>query len=66
MSVIETLEAMEAGFIHAGELAPLLGMHKDKLYAKTKNGEVPHFRVLGRVKYDPKVIANWLKQREVC
>jgi len=64
MTVIETLKA-KRGLIHAEELAALLGMNKDKLYRKTKAGEVPHFRVLGRVKYDPAVIAAWLEQREV-
>ena len=64
VTVKETLNAM-TGLIHAEKLAPLLGMNKDKLYQKTKKGEVPHFRVLGRVKYDPKVIAAWLEEREV-
>ena len=64
MTVIETLKT-KRGLIHAEELAALLGMNKDKLYRKTKAGEVPHFRVLGRVKYDPVVIAAWLEQREV-
>lgn len=54
-----------AGLIHAGELAPLMGMPKDKLYEKTRAGEVPHLRVLGRVKYDPWVIADWLAEREI-
>ena len=63
MTVVEQLNA-KAGLIHADELAPLLGMNRDKLYQKTKAGEVPHFRVLGRVKYDPHVIADWLKKRE--
>lgn len=63
MKVIEQLRAMR-GLIHAKELAPLLGMNEDKLYQKTKAGEVPHFRVLGRVKYDPHVIADWLQPRE--
>lgn len=64
MTVIEQLLGM-CGLIHAAELAPLLGMNKDKLYKDTKAGNVPHFRLLGRVKYDPCVIAAWLQQREV-
>jgi excisionase family DNA binding protein len=64
MTTIEELRAMK-GLIHVDNLAPLLGMPKDKLYKKTKAGEVPHYRVLGRVKYDPHVVAEWLAQREV-
>jgi predicted DNA-binding transcriptional regulator AlpA len=65
MTVIKRLKSMR-GLMHAEELADLLGMNVDKLYKKTKAGEVPHFRVLGRVKYDPRVIARWLELREVC
>jgi len=65
MTVIEQLKAMR-GLMHAEELAEILGMNRDKLYKKTKAGEVPHFRVLGRVKYDPQVIARWLEKREFC
>ena len=64
MTVVEQLRAKN-GLIHAEELASLLGMNRDKLYQKTKAGEVPHYRVLGRVKYDPQIIADWLEQREV-
>jgi len=63
MPVIEQLREMR-GLIHAEALAPLIGMNKDKLYQKTKAGEVPHFRLLGRVKYDPHVIADWLEKGE--
>ena len=64
VTVVEQLNATK-GLIHAEELALLLGMNRDKLYKKTKAGEVPHYRVLGRVKYDPEVIARWLQLREV-
>jgi predicted DNA-binding transcriptional regulator AlpA len=64
MTVVEQLKA-KRGLIHADELAPLLGMNTDKLYQKTKAGEVPHYRLLGRVKYDPCVIIEWMQQREV-
>ena len=64
MSVIEKLRG-KTGLIHAEELAQLLAMNKDKLYQKTKAGEVPHYRILGRIKYDPHIVAEWLGQREV-
>lgn len=62
MTVIEQLMTMR-GLINAADLAALLGVPKDKLYKKTKAGEVPHFRLLGRVKYDPHAIATWMRQR---
>ena len=64
MTVIEKLEAKQ-GLIDAKEAALILGMHKDKLYAKAKAGDVPHYRVLGRVKFDPAILAQWLEDRHV-
>ena len=63
MTLIEQLTQMR-GLIDAQKTASLLGMHKDKLYKEAKAGEIPHFRILGRVKFDPQVLAEWLKQRE--
>jgi len=64
MTVIESLKT-KRGLIDAMETASLLGMHKDKLYAKAKAGEIPHYRVLGRVKFDPAILAQWLEDRRV-
>ena len=57
VTVIEELRARR-GLIDAGGMAEILGMNLDVLYRKTKDGLVPHFRILGRVKYDPQVIAD--------
>ena len=65
MTVIEQLKA-KRGLIDAEETALLLGMHKDKLYKKAKAGEIPHYRILGRVKFDPAVLAQWLEERQVA
>jgi excisionase family DNA binding protein len=62
VTVIDKLMT-KSGLIDAAELAELLGMNKDKLYKKTRAGEVPHYRLLGRVKYDPNVIVAWMRQR---
>jgi hypothetical protein len=64
MTVIDHLKA-KIGLMDAEELALRLGMNKDKLYRKAKGGAVPHYRVFGCVKYDPLVIAEWLRGREV-
>lgn len=64
MHVIEELRA-KRGLMDASPVAEILGMNLDVLYRKTKDGLLPHFRILGRVKYDPHVIADWLEERQV-
>ncbi|HLH35284.1 MAG TPA: helix-turn-helix domain-containing protein [Alloacidobacterium sp.] len=62
--MIEQLTVMR-GLIHAQKAAMLLGTYKDKLYRKAKAGEIPHYRVLGRLKLDPAILARWLEGRHV-
>lgn len=64
MTVIEKL-LVERGLIDVKKTALLLGMHEDKLYKKAKTGEIPHYRVLDRVKFDPATLAQWLEERQV-
>jgi hypothetical protein len=64
MHGIEELRA-KRGLMDARPMAEILGMNLDVLYRKSKEGLIPHFRILGRVKYDPQVIADWLEEREV-
>jgi hypothetical protein len=62
MHAIEELRA-KRGLMDAKPMAEILGMHLDVLYRKSKEGLIPHFRILGRVKYDPQVITDWLEER---
>lgn len=64
MTVIARLKAKQ-GLIDAKEAAPLLDINKEVLYRKARAGLVPHFRILGQVKFDPVVLAEWLEEREV-
>jgi predicted DNA-binding transcriptional regulator AlpA len=64
MTLIETLRGRR-GLINAKETAALLGMNKEVLYRKAKAGAVPHIRILGQVKFDPAVLAEWLEERQV-
>ena len=64
MTLIETLKGRQ-GLMDAKEVAPLLDMNKEVLYRKVKAGLVPHFRILGQVKFDPVVLAEWLEERQV-
>jgi len=64
MTVITKLRAKQ-GLMDAKDVAPLLDMNKEVLYRKAKAGLVPHFRILGQVKFDPVMLADWLEERQV-
>jgi predicted DNA-binding transcriptional regulator AlpA len=64
MTVIAKLKTKQ-GLIDAKEVARLLNMNKEVLYRRVKAGLVPHFRILGKVKFDPVVLAEWLEERQV-
>ena len=64
MTLIETLKGRQ-GLMDAKEVAPLLDMNKEVLYRKAKAGLVPDFRILGQIKFDPVVLAEWLEERQV-
>lgn len=57
---------LRRGMMCAKEVAPLIDMNLDVLYRKLKTGEVPHFRYLGQIKFDPYRLAAWLEEHEVC
>jgi predicted DNA-binding transcriptional regulator AlpA len=65
LGVVENLRERR-GLMDAEETAAILGLNSQVLYRKAKAAEIPHFRFLGRVRFDPGVIADWLKGREVC
>lgn len=46
------------GLMDAKEVAPLLNMNKEVLYRKTKAGMIPHFRILGQIRFDPAMLAE--------
>lgn len=45
------------------ELAGLTGISRKTLYAKSKAGTIPTTRISGSVKYDPALIADWLREQ---
>lgn len=45
------------------ELAALIQFSSKTLYAKVKAGTVPVTRLGGSIRFDPKLIADWLRER---
>ena len=41
-------------------LAAFLGYSRNHVYALCRRGEIPHFRVLGIIRFDPAAVHAWL------
>lgn len=50
----------------ASELAELLGCSGKHIYALAKTGRMPHLRIGGMIRFDPRVTAAWLRERCVA
>jgi hypothetical protein len=64
ISLVEELR-MRRGLLSAKKAAERLSMNLQVLYRRAKAGEVPHLRIFGRVKCDPRILATWLEARQV-
>lgn len=62
ISVIEG----KRGAWSASELAELLGCSGKHIYALAKAGRMPHMRIGGMIRFDPRVTADWLRERSVA
>jgi excisionase family DNA binding protein len=47
----------------ASELAELLSVNKLTIYRQAQAGGLPHFRLGTCVRFDPRAIAAWLRER---
>ena len=47
----------------AVELAELLAVSRITIFKQAKAGRIPCFRIGSCVRFDPRAIANWLRQR---
>lgn len=61
-SVLEQLESLQ-GPTTAKRLAPILGISEKTLYKGAASREIPSFRVLGALRFDPKVISYWYRKQ---
>jgi excisionase family DNA binding protein len=49
--------------LKARDLAQLFGVTQQHIYKLAAKGVMPSFRVGGAVRFDPSVVADWLKKR---
>jgi excisionase family DNA binding protein len=62
MDLPSYLESVDRGMT-AGELSKVLGIPARTLYRQAKAGRIPSFHVGFAVRFDPAVIATWLRKR---
>jgi excisionase family DNA binding protein len=60
--IIQALEAREEA-MRARELARLLGVTRQYVYKMAAAGLIPSFRVGNAVRFDPVLIADWLRRK---
>ena len=61
-SVLDQLEAAK-GALDAKGLATILGVSSKTVYKAAQARELPSYRVLGKLKFDPKVISFWYRKQ---
>ena len=49
----------------APELARLLKIHRIQVYRLAAAGEIPSFRIASSVRFDPRAIARWMREKAV-
>jgi excisionase family DNA binding protein len=64
MTLIESIAARKTAY-KIEELADILNCSDWKLYQMVKGGRIPHFKLGSMIRFDPKLIANWLEERTV-
>ena len=62
MTVIESLEH-RTSVLRAREVAALFQVTRQHIYKMAAKGTIPSFRVAGAIRFDPQVLAEWLRQR---
>jgi excisionase family DNA binding protein len=60
--IIQALEARD-GAMRARELAKLLGVTRQHVYKMAADGAIPSFRVGASVRFDPTLVAEWLRRK---
>jgi predicted DNA-binding transcriptional regulator AlpA len=53
--------ARQTHLLRARELAELIGWSKTQVYRQTERGKIPCIRLAGSVRYNPGVIARWIR-----
>lgn len=62
--VFEKLD-QATGLLTAREVAILLAISPKTIYAFVARNKIPHYKIEASVRFRPREIAEWLRQREV-
>jgi len=62
MSLADQIEQMGRA-LTAEDLAKLLSVSKVTIFKQAAAGRIPSFRIGTCVRFDPKTVANWLRQQ---
>lgn len=54
-----------AGALDAGQLGAFLGLKKSTIYQMANDGRIPHYRIGGTIRFDPRIIAEWLRSLSI-
>ena len=49
--------------LRVNEIAAILSISERQVYKLSKERRIPSFRIGGSIRFDPSVIANWLRQK---
>ena len=60
--VLKKLESSERA-LKATELATILGVTRQHVYKMAAQGTIPSFRIGAAVRFDPGLIAEWLRRK---
>jgi excisionase family DNA binding protein len=63
MRLVEALRS-KTGALKVAEVARLLGVTPQHIYKMAASGNIPSFRVLGSVRFDPDEVAAWLEGKQ--
>jgi predicted DNA-binding transcriptional regulator AlpA len=62
MTLIESLEH-RASVLRAREVAALFQVTPQHIYKMAAKGTIPSFKVAGAIRFDPRLLAIWLRHR---
>jgi excisionase family DNA binding protein len=61
-SIADSIEQLDRACT-AAELSRLLNVNKLTIYRRAQAGTLPHFRVGTCIRFDPRAVAKWLRDR---
>jgi excisionase family DNA binding protein len=56
---------MERKSMAVKEMASYLGVHRDTVYKMVRAGEIPHYRLRGKILFSPETVDAWIREQEL-